>query len=205
MVDLHKQETYNSNMWHIKLWLFITEKTTLGNLFGAYTKNSWCVDKPSDCIPKSFCAYWWGLIGYFTIQLPIMLLVVTLLSAIFIVNPIFNLVLWFYGDVNILAYGNASKDFIIEFGTTVLILYCLLLCIGILFIIVGFIIKKNIIEDACIKTYDFVADISMFHVVGKLYAAHKEKYCPTIKIEILNDDNNDSDKEDTFYDVENLK
>lgn len=110
-----------------------------------------------------------------------------------------------FGGVNVLEYGNASNDFIIKFGTIVLMLYCLFLCIGILFIIVGFIIKKNIIEDAYIKTYEFVADISMFQVVGKLYAAHKEKYCPTIKIEMLNDDNNDTDKEDTFYNDENLK
>ena len=188
MVDLHKVEKYNDTSWHVRLWLYTIDKTTLGNWFGSCSKNSWrAEDNILVCIPKSFCAYWWGLILYCLVQVPSVIAVLFLAAGTLLYAPLMCIALWCSG-VDIISFANESKDIIINAGCVALILYG----IGICFAALIYAIKKFVDANVIDKIFDGIAQVEVVKTCNKLYEAHKQKYCPMITIEKTSNQDKDT-------------
>jgi hypothetical protein len=178
MVDLHKVETYDDTSWHVRLWLYSVDKTTFGNWFSSCYKDSWrAEDNILECIPKGFCAYWWGLILYCLVQVPVTIVGLFIVTGMLVYAPLMGIALLCSG-VDIYSFANVSKDFIINISCAVLILYGFAICVG----SIMFLIKKFIDADIIDKISDGVAQVEVVKTCNKLYEAHKQKYCPMIVI-----------------------
>ena len=185
MVDLHKVEKYSDDTWHVKLWLHIIDKGIFGNWFANFSKNSWYADDIMDCIPKGYCAYWWGLILHFIIQLPLMTGLGFIIGFVFLYSPGLCAALLLSG-VDPFQIATETKDFPLNIGCAVLLLYGFGVIIGGIFYISKTYCSQTFIDDAVHGIYNKCSNLpgkNTVYTIKKLYAAHKEKYCPMIVIE----------------------